>query len=224
LIPPSAIYRDVHEGVKQVARATQVHEQIKQLVGNQTDNTFELADLLCEARENQYYREFGFDTFKDYVEAETEFRERQAYYIIRITTGARQLGIDRQQLKPAGISKLKHIFTLDVEKFADDIRRLVAVAPRTPLAAIIAEVKRLKGEAGEPEMTWVNFYMLPEAAEKVHEAVGIAKLELGNSVNAKGEEVEPSSGMAIESIVVEWMEDPNRASNRVAHDLGIENG
>src|SRR5437868_3032524 len=93
------------------ARAEQVRKQIKQLQGAVKDHTFDLAELLAEVQQGSYYRDWGYSSFKAWLDSsELDIKSRQADYVIKIVIMSKQLDITRERLRLVKISKLKAIF------------------------------------------------------------------------------------------------------------------
>lgn len=148
------------------ARAEAVRTQIKQIQGSLKDRTFDLADLLAEAKDNDYPRLWGYQSYKDWLDnSELDVKLRQADYLIEIVTKSKALDIAREQLRQIKITKLKAIFSLNPAEHADKIRDLINRAVNMSTAEVEQETRALKGLEGE-KGTWRNFYF-PEAAAAI---------------------------------------------------------
>ena len=107
---PPAIHGEVVAG-----RSATVRKQLIMLVGNIKQNTFDLMDLLMEAKANNYPAQWGFVSVTDYGVQELGLKERKTQYLIRIGEVCKAVGLKRADYETAGISKLRDICTLDPE-------------------------------------------------------------------------------------------------------------
>lgn len=170
----------------QNARAEAVRSQIKQVQGSLKDRMYDLADLLAEAKENDYPSLWGYPSFKKWVnDSELDVKHRQAEYLIKIVVTSRpeNLNIPREELKRVKNTKLNAIFSLNPVQYADVIRDLVKRAVNMPLEEVEAEVRSLKGLEGEAG-TWRNFYFQEAAAaETVDTAIEDLKTVAGQEMS-----------------------------------------
>lgn len=159
----SAIY-----GESEAGRSSKVRQYLESLRQTISNINYDLAELLVEAQEKNYFSEWG-TTLDEFVEQNLDIKARQAAYLMRIVKVSKSMGYHRTDIESIGISKLKEIFSLEPdntwfnpdtqenEKIAGHIERLIVIAPSTGLEAIRAEVKRLKGLVGENDLTWNNY-------------------------------------------------------------------
>jgi hypothetical protein len=200
LRPPAIVEQDR-------SRATQVREQVKQITKSLSKANLEVAELLAEVIDNGYHVQWGFMSFEEYLDdTQIDLSDREVRYRVRIVKGARALNITHDQLLQSKISKLKEIFSLDTEQYADDIRRLVSESVELSLDEVKAEVRRSKGENGEEEFTFRNFYVTREVAtEVIDPAIEAAKIMGGDTIGEGGEPCEPSDSDAIEKICADFL-------------------
>src|ERR1035437_1654224 len=107
LLNPPAIYGEVQAG-----RSTEVRKKLEKLIGNLSRSTFDIAALLSETKKQGYFKQWGFDTFKDYVQ-NIDLKLRKAHYLTRIVDIMEIVGIQREVYEPLGIAKLREISSLD---------------------------------------------------------------------------------------------------------------
>lgn len=194
-------------------RALEVQERIEGLRHNLLEGMFDLAELLAETRRNEYYRVWGYTNFGQWVEEGSglDMSERTAFYLINIIEGAKELGIPREQLLVARISKLKDIFSLDRKKHGDKIRALVEKAGDCDLNDIREEVHRIKSgdEALEPYV-FITL-KIPKSVKEhtVDSAFEIVRRQNGNVQNEQGEVIELSDGKCLEYVCQAYLQDPN---------------
>jgi len=163
-------FNNIAAEVQQLSpRAAVVRDSLKKLQGRMNDSTFELADLLAEALENNYPTQLGFADLNAWLEdAELDIRQRQAEQLVQIKYRSEALGIPRETLRHLATGKLKAIFSLDVDrhfggdkaKYEAAVRGLVAEAPNTKLDALESKVRQQKGI--EEEGTVLRSYRMNE--------------------------------------------------------------
>jgi hypothetical protein len=163
-------FNNIAAEVQQLSpRAAVVRDSLKKLQGRMNDSTFELADLLAEALENNYPTQLGFADLNAWLEdAELDIRQRQAEQLVQIKYRSEALGIPRETLRHLATGKLKAIFSLDVDrhfggdkaKYEAAVRGLVEEAPNTKLDALESKVRQQKGI--EEEGTVLRSYRMSE--------------------------------------------------------------
>jgi uncharacterized protein with ParB-like and HNH nuclease domain len=206
-------------------RAQAVDAQIRELRVNLVDNFLHLGELLSEAKENNYAEALGYDNFAHWLEESgVDMSERQAYYLIKIINNARGLGISREELAGAKMSKLKEIFTLDPETQGDKIKQLVADSGSLKLDDIRERVHQARHADGQERLTWRNFKVSESQAETIDAAVERAKRELGTIIeHDTGEVIEPTDGRALEMMAADFLAnpDPNLAAIEAIPDESL---
>lgn len=113
-------------GEQVAGRATRVREKLKDLTSDIKASTFDVADLLFEAQENNYPAKWGYASTYEYGKEELGLKRRKIEYLLRITKVCHQVGLKRERYEPSGISKLRAITTLDPEGTSGTL-------PSTPL-------------------------------------------------------------------------------------------
>lgn len=194
-------------------RALVVREQIESIRSNMHDGVFELAELLTEARDAEYHKFWGFTRFGDWIEqgSNLDMSQRTAYYLIKIIEKSRLLGISRETLKLAGISKLKEIFTLELPDFNTQVKSLVAHAPDKSLMDIKNEVAQLKTAGGIQPFVYITL-KLPKSVkeETIDPAFELLRKKYGDYKDPQtGESIDITDGKCLEFIAVEFLQDPH---------------
>jgi hypothetical protein len=204
--PPAIIEVDTR-------RANDVRKAIESKAHNVSKDSLDLAELLSESRRENYHRVWKFTSFDSYIEqAQLGIGKRQAYYLVNIWDGADTLTIPREELEAAGISKLKIIFTLDIEKFQLEIRELVKQAPDLTVEEVQARVKALKAP-DEEGYVWRNFKLRKEDAEQeVDGAMELAKQVVGE---------EMGESECLVHICENFRQDPNNTATGSAEPMAI---
>jgi hypothetical protein len=221
-INPPALHGEAVAG-----RAARVREKLKDLTNDVKSSTFDLADLLFEAQENNYPRQWGFASTVEYGQEELGLKKRKTQYLTRITKVCRQVGLKRERYEPSGITKLREITTLDPEKsffnktthanedMAEHIVRLILDSDKMTVEQIEEEVLRLKGRLGAdrpvhrtttyPKSVWDN--VIKPARELARQLLGSSGRD--DEGNAK----EYSDGACDEVIAAAFLANPNNIAD-----------
>ena len=215
--PPAII------GEQQAGRSAQVRKQLMVLNMDLNQRTFDLAELLVEAADNDMYHTWGYTSIGDYAEKELNIKERKAQYLVRIVKTCAAVGIRREHYEMAGISKLREITRLTPdncyfnpetktpEPLDDHIRRLISIADTVSSHYISEEIRRLMGQTGGNRpitkmMSWTedtyNNVILP-AQELARKRLGSAKRD------EHGNAVEYTDSVVEEVIHADFLSDPN---------------
>lgn len=163
-------------------RAIEALRELEKLKQNIEANFLRLGELLCEIRDNRYYKVEGYVNFKDFIEARFDFGWRQGFWLVSIIQKAKALGLE-DKLSLKGISSLKEIFSLDNKQ---EIERLLLLdAPHTEIKNIVratrGNVKRI--EYGEP-INWHGLRYAPLNEQGVVYLFAMISKELGFTIEA----------------------------------------
>jgi hypothetical protein len=231
LTTPPAIY-----GEQVAGRAARVRKQLKDLSADVRSSTFDLADLLFEAQENNYPNVWGYASLPEYAAKELGLKERKAQYLARITKVCLAVGLKRVQYEPAGISKLREICTLDPEgtywnvaehksePLDEHIVRLILDSDKMNVDKVKLEVAKLKGQVGKDRRVLRSYSTDITAWQNVIDpAIELARKLLGSkgrddSGNAK----EYSEGECYECICAAFLADPNNAEDPTNLEMPTE--
>lgn len=197
-------------------RAFEVLDKIQAIRNNVEDCFLDLCYLLDEALENEYHLTYGYSNFADWVEEGSglDMSARQARYLINIARKSRELGVDREQMKRIGVSKLKEIFTLNPSDDGETIRGLLAAAEEDSVDTV--RTKARKARTGDTTTAAYITLKLEEGVKDVFdEAVELARKNYGSTVNDHDEIVDISVSRAVELICASYLADVN---NKVNHD------
>jgi hypothetical protein len=193
-------------------RALIVKEQIDHIRLNLHDGLFDLAELLAEARTNSYHTVYGFQRFGEWVEQGSglDMSERTAYYLIGIITKAKELGIPREQLKLAKMSKLKEIFSLDPQEFGDNIKQLVASSEGKSLQEVRDEVQQIKVGSGAETFVFMTLKIPRTVKEQIVDpAFELVRKQYGDVRDKDGNILDLTDSKCLEFISVAYTQDPN---------------
>lgn len=206
-------------------RSDEVRRRVGEIDTTLTLSSFELGDLLAETKANNYWRDWGYESFSEAVKAsKIDISPRQAEYLIQISKVSKLLKISKSSLAKAKNSKLKEVFTLDPgavvkdeatqteESMADIMVQLVEDCPNKTLVEIKAIVKRLKGETEEPagQLTWLNWPVRRDAKQVIEETLDKAGQIAGQTFDMLTKEAKDlSKASALELVCADWAADPN---------------
>lgn len=125
--------------------AVQVQEKINSLVKDINSKFLELGKYFKVLNENKLYKELGYKTYRDWFLAQRfDFGIRKSQYLSSFYEMQRALNINEEKLKKVGISKLREIVNLDVDKNKKDIFKLLN-SPKLSLLEVRNEVEKLTG-------------------------------------------------------------------------------
>jgi hypothetical protein len=210
-------------GEKVAGRAAHVRRNLMAMVSNLSTNTFDLALLLHEARENNYPTAWGFSSLAEYAEKELGLKKRKAEYLTRIVKVMQAVGLKREQYEAAGTSKLREITRLDPEgsfwnkeehvsePFVDYIVQLTLDHDKMNVQQTKDEVARLLGQTGPDRRVMRSFSTDQSTWDNVMKpALETARRMLGSQGrDESGDAKEYPDGVCWEVIAAAFNADPN---------------
>lgn len=207
-------------GEQIAGRAATVRKVLSALAGNVTEATFDIAELLTEAKSTGYFRAWGYETLAEYAQKELNIRQRKSQYLVRIVQVCKHLGVDRKHYEPIGVTKLREITRLNPddfyfnpttktnEKMAEHIVQLLADAPDMTADKVEERVKELLGQTGDDEMVWIPAFPVKRAVRDkiILVAQELARRLLGSAGrDQEGMAVEYSTGATMEVICADFI-------------------
>jgi hypothetical protein len=168
-----------------------VRQEISELHGTVESGYLNLCKLLNEAYHNGYFKkDWGFDNWEAYCEAELDVHYRKAKYFVRIWDSVKEYNLDPKEVEKIGWTKMKEIISVMNKKNA---KKLMQKARKTNTAQMIEECKVLRkndqaAEGDIPKITTLTLKMGEAEAGIVLDAIGEAKKLTGsdNAVVALG--------------------------------------
>ena len=211
---PVAIVGDVEAG-----RAAKVKRQIQNLVKNVSTSTFDLAELLWEVKNKNYYSEWGFESFSKYCKDIKGLKYSKSYYLVAIVSLMKAAGVARDKYEPVGLTKLRSISVLnkELEKEFNGVpmplvvNQLTLKAEQMTAEEVQFEVDTILGLTADESMVWLNIHVKKVARENVIQpALALAKKHIGSvGPDEEGQYKDPSDGAALEAICADYFADPN---------------
>lgn len=209
-------------GEVEAGRAAQVRRQINKLISTANSSTFDLAELLFEAKTKNFYSGWGFESFSKYAKS-LEIKYTKSYYLVRVVENMKAAGLDRKQYEPVGMGKLRVISRLKPDTEYNGvpvsllIRELTLKATDMSLEEVGIEVDTILGLTEDESLVWLNIRCKKLARENVIKpALALAKKHIGTKPaegveGEEGQQVDASDGAALEMICANFLADPNWA-------------
>ena len=193
---------------------------VKSLVKGISVNTFDLAEALHKVKSHKFYAP-KHNTFGEYAKS-LDLKTTKAYYLVKLVEVMETTGIPRTQYEPLGIAKLRLISRLDLLN-AEGLPNSYNGIPATLLVKDLVEqaatltpemmelkVKTIQGLVGENSQVWENISMTVGQQTKWHEAVALAKMNIGSvGKDDDGQFKDAGVGACAEVIAVSYLLDPN---------------
>ena len=206
-------------GEQIAGRASTVRKQLILLSDTISTNTFDVLELLVEAKENNYYAQWGFKSIGQFGENELGLKERKIQYLCRIGEVCAAVGVKRSDFEKVGIAKLREITVLDPEQsyfngetgfnepLAEHIVALIDKAPSNSVAQVKEEVLRLQGRTGGDRPVVRSFSCPQDAWENViKKALERVRMRLGSAGRDEaGQAREYSDGACFEAICADFL-------------------
>ena len=219
-------------GEIEAGRAVKVLREITKLVKGVSGSTFDLAELLYEAKSNHYY-EPKFESFSKFAKSLDGLKYTKSYYLVAIVTNMKAAGVSRAQYEPIGLVKLRAISRLKPEGEYQSvpmplvIRELTLKAGQMSPEEVQLEVDTILGLTEDESMVWLNIKLKKIARDNaVKPALALAKKHMASSQTKDpetGEYIDPSDGVALEAICADYLSDPNwNPSEENPNDLTTE--
>ncbi|AUR96020.1 hypothetical protein NVP1215B_102 [Vibrio phage 1.215.B._10N.222.54.F7] len=160
----------------------------QQLIDSNDYNEFKLGGILAVIDANAYWKESGAENFKSFIETEFNLQYRKAMYLMSIYNCLVESGVEWEQVKDLGWTKLKEIcgkLTLE------NVETWVELARKSTTVQLIAEIKNRDGdgnlkepkpdrdETDTPEVSTRTFQVHTEQKTTINDAVAKARDEVG---------------------------------------------
>jgi hypothetical protein len=196
-----------------------------ELLENAEGNYFELGGVLAAINTNGWWEGFGFESFRQFIEAEYGLHYRKAVYLISIYTSLVESSVPWDSIKHLGWTKIKEIaqyVTLDnLEEWVTRAESMTTIQLQEYIKQMVTTTTE-----GEPQstdaatLTTVTFKVHSDQKETIKAAVEKAKAEYGTQFDA----------VALEHVCLSYLEGSIGSKKTVAtgitpellHTLGVE--
>jgi hypothetical protein len=135
-----------------------VRSRIDEIVSSTEVAFLDLAELLYEARANDFVELWGFDNFKDYA-ASLAIGQRKAYYLLEIWEAVLRCGdkLDMSELRRIGWTKVKEIAQfLDRDTCSEWIQTAGPLSTKELVELVRSERREASGESDKPVGTKIT--------------------------------------------------------------------
>jgi hypothetical protein len=194
-------------------RSTQVLYEINIAKQNMVASVFKLGELLLEARDHEYHKDWGFAQFKDWIDSsDLDMGWRQAYYLMNIMEQAKEMGYTHEDLAKIKLSKLKEIFSL---KDPEQIKQLMSKGADMSLEEVREAVKP------ERDYTYMNLRLSKAQKEIIMEAIERARQINGSVITDNGDVVDITEGRALELICGDFLSGVKEEFRHLTDELAV---
>src|ERR1700678_116376 len=188
-----SINEQVIVGEAVAGHATTVRRKLMSLVSNLNLNTFDVAELLYDAKQSNYPAAWGFASLAEYAEQELGLKRRKSEYLTRIVHVTRAVCLKREQYEPCGITKLREITRLNPEgtywnvdekrseDLSEHIVRLILDHDKLNTEQVELEVAKLMGQSGKDKRVLRSYSTdITTWKEVISPALELARRMLGS--------------------------------------------
>jgi len=177
-------------------RTEEVREKLRNISYKVRSDFCEMADLLYEAWEGEYHKDYGYGSFYDYVEQELDIKNRTAGFYIQTAKKLNKLQIPWDEVREIGWRKTATIAPILTE---ENSQKWIEKAKETNLDHLSEKVKSEKN--GEPENENPPVKLTIKVDQDSHTIIQAA-IE-----HAKQKEGVKSNSEAISKICYDWVQD-----------------
>lgn len=154
----------------------EVRERLSELREQIDQSYFEMAKLLWHANEHKLWKDWGYQSFRDYVDSNLQFEIRKAQILVQIWSAVVKVNQEKFAKRMAGIGWSKAAIIAGALPEAKDPEELVDRAEKKGREELRNYVKKLRGErsSNAGEMTRMDFTLLDDQRETVDAALKTA--------------------------------------------------
>lgn len=192
-----------------IDRADYVKNRLLEINKQAAGLIIETGELLTEYKANGYYKEDGFKSFDEAIEAYhasglLDFGARQARYLVNVVEMVKRHALEPAKVDTLGVSKLREIASLPGEA---DQKALLEAAPEMTVGQIQKEAKRLRDKAFGRESDPFDPFMLKTSESQkqmIHDCLTEARriYSIADTVN--------DTGVLVDYILSEWFSEKDR--------------
>jgi hypothetical protein len=208
-------------GDVEAGRSARIKREVLKLIKGVSASSFDLADLLYEIKSKNFFSEWGFTSYSQYLKSLSEqgMKYSKAYYLYRVTENGVSAGLKREEYEPVGLTKLRLITRLKPAGEYNGvpmplvIRELTLKALTMTPEEVQFEVDTILGQTEDDAMVWMNFKVKKLGRENVIKpALALIKKHCPESQlvdEETGAVTEMSDGAALEMMAANILADPN---------------
>jgi hypothetical protein len=184
--------------------AQEIDLKIKTVKSKFIENFLEMAHLLAEIYNHQYYYLLGYEGFKEYVElSDLDINTSVAYRMVKMANSMKELQIGTDSVKEVKPTKLLEIFSLNPKENEGAIRSLLEDGKTSTTDQVKSKVRKHKGL---DEAVFYRFSVEKDTSElTIEPAMEKIKRKMGSDVDKFGEVAEPSGSKCFEFICAEYL-------------------
>jgi hypothetical protein len=125
-----------------------VLKQLNETAAQLKKSAFKLGSLLHEVNTKKFHMVWGFESFREWLEqSELGISIREALYLMNVVEKTTVLNLKPTLVEQCKVSALKHIFTLDTQKYGSEIVKLLSKASKgASLSDVRHQVNIIKGK------------------------------------------------------------------------------
>jgi hypothetical protein len=206
-------------GEVEAGEAAKVRGALTKAIRQVNVSTFDIIELVHKVQSKRMYTTA---TFYEYLKT-LDFKVQKLKYLARIGEFMEQAEISRAEAENIGVTKMRAISRLDpattytnpvtneAVPMIEYINALLAAAPTTTSDKLEENIRILKGEVGENDMTWLNIRVSRLTKTNVIDvAFSKAATNIGDiGTDKDGIAIKPSDARKLEIICVAYNLDPN---------------
>ena len=156
-----------------------VGEQENELREQSEEAKLMLGGTLLWIKQNDAYKDEGFETFDEFCEGTLGLKPRACHYYIRTHETCLEAGITEAQIKGIGFTKLRELIGVVTKENKKDLLASAREMKRDDFAAHVREVKKGKASPSDPNATkfvkFPAFRVFDDRAEVLNTAIDAAK-------------------------------------------------
>jgi hypothetical protein len=181
----NTVFTNLQDGLSPEERKAQVRKTMAAAIGIDDRLNLVAGELLYEVAQNEYWKDWEFESFADYCEAELNMRDRKAKYLISIYDKfVIKLNLPKEILLDLQWSKAKELVSVITEDnwvgLIDGLNTMTV----KDVKFMVKEMKgvpRIKDGSDSEDITErVVFNLSKEQAENISTALGLAGTMVGS--------------------------------------------
>lgn len=172
------------------ARKNEIRKLVPRLAQAEAKLDMYAAQVLAEVVAGKYYKDWGYDSFDAYLEAETVFQRRKAYYLIQIHTKfVQECGVKTEQLEKFGWVKAKELAPIitpkNCQRLLDQTKDMtfdkIEQMVKAKRPKIIHQGAMPPATTTDDEVYEETFYFVKEQYDNIKKALEVAGEESGST-------------------------------------------